>query len=160
MIPFGQQQFDDQLAISAQLRRVGANHHAFLDRGHAGGLELLLSFDFDHAQAAGSDVAQAADVAEARNVNAVLPGNGENRIAAAARDHLVVDLEGIDAHAGTSSVLELMWQWPAGQRFSRICAAYSAGKYFNVLTTGLGAVWPSPQRLVSRSKSRSEEHTS
>ena len=41
-------------------------------------------------------------------------------------------------------------QTPAAQRFSRMWASYSARKWRMVESTGLGAVWPSPQREVSR----------
>ena len=42
-----------------------------------------------------------------------------------------------------------MLQTPAGQRLCTMCSMYSLRKYFSVLSTGLGAVWPSPHRLVS-----------
>jgi hypothetical protein len=75
------------------------------------------SFDLDQAEAAGADVGNSADVAEARDVNAVFPGDGEDRLALGTGDHLAVDLQGFDAaHAITSASME---QWPAGQRRSR-----------------------------------------
>jgi hypothetical protein len=40
-------------------------------------------------------------------------------------------------------------QFPAGHLWSVMCASYSSLKYRRVLRTGLGAVWPSPQRLAS-----------
>ena len=69
-------------------------------------------------------------------------------------DHAAIDFESFDAHAIASCRACAMVQCPAGQRRSRMCASYSCGKYFSVLITGLGAVWPRPHRLVSRSRSQ------
>ncbi len=38
--------------------------------------------------------------------------------------------------------------WQATHFFSRMCSSYSWRKYLSVESTGLGAVWPRPQRLV------------
>ena len=40
-------------------------------------------------------------------------------------------------------------QLAAGQRLSLMWASYSSRKYLIVVSTGFGAVWPSPQRLAS-----------
>ncbi len=60
----------------------------------------------------------------------------------------------------TSAAGASMLQTPAGQRLCTMWSMYSFLKYFSVLRTGLGAVCPRPQRLVSltvaqRSTSRS-----
>ena len=40
--------------------------------------EFLLAFDFDQAEAARADIAEAADMAKARDVDAVVPRYGED----------------------------------------------------------------------------------
>ena len=73
VVALGEQQFDDQLALRVQLRRVGVHHHAFFHLRQARSLQFLLALDLHQAEPAGADVGKSADVAEPRNVDAVVP---------------------------------------------------------------------------------------
>src|SRR5580658_4151279 len=103
VVSFCQQKFDDQLAMRLQFRSGGSNHHAFLDGSEAGGLQSVLPFDLDQTKAAGSYVTESAYVAQARDLNAMIPRNGEDRVAGHASHHLAIDLERFDAHVIASS---------------------------------------------------------
>ena len=86
---------------------VGADLHAFVDGGHAGGKELVAALDLDQAQAAGAHVAEAVQMAEGGNVDVVLPRHFKDGLAGAGADFLLVDDESFDvcfgAHANTST---------------------------------------------------------
>src|SRR3569833_3923920 len=101
-----------------------------------------------------------------RNVDVVLARHLQNGLAATRTFLAPIDfarfyLERCFRHANTSAGADssagipTMLQTPAGQRLCIMCSRYSCLKYFNVLKTGLGAVWPRPQRLVSFTVSQS-----
>src|SRR5581483_3901030 len=132
---------------------------------NAGRQQAVDALHFNEAEAAGAHVGEAVDVAQRRNEDVVLLRDFENGLVGASTAVAAVDLERGDLilrrlHAPTSAGLALglaclISQTPAGHRCSSMCAAYSSRKYFSVVTTGLGALWPSPQRLVFRTVSQS-----
>src|ERR1019366_3258488 len=82
---------------------------------------------------------------ERRDVDRVLSGDVEGRLVGIPGHVQAVDDEGLDAHAVTVDVIV---HTPAGQTWSSIWATYSSLKYRRVLKIGLGALWPSPHKLV------------
>ena len=91
----------------------------------AGGQQPVDALDLHQAQAAGADVGEALQVAQRRDVDAVLARDLEDRLVLARADVVVVDLQRVDAcgrrrrcgaHACTSSPSGCIWQTPAGQR--------------------------------------------
>ena len=63
------------------------------------------------------------------------------------------------AHDATSSTASIS-QTPAGHRVDSMCSKYSSLKYRRVLNTGLGAVCPSPHRLVNLTMSHKSTSSS
>src|ERR1039458_6612633 len=91
-------------------------------------------------------------MAKRRNIDVVLPRHLQNRLAPQSTHFLFVDDECFNFHRVThanTSAGTCMLQTPAGQRLCSMCSIYSLRKYFSVLSTGFGAVCPSPQRLAS-----------
>src|SRR5262245_40458171 len=95
-------------------------------------------------------------MAERGDVDAVLQGHVENRLAGGAGEVATVDAERVYGHCAASSdssgvrcqIAEIE-QTPAGQVWSSMWARYSPRKKRKVLNTGLDALCPRPQRLVS-----------
>src|ERR1019366_1815708 len=116
------------------------------------------TLDFDDAETAGADAAEARQIAQGGNEYVVLAGDFENGLIFAGADLAAIDGQRLDAdgiaraHKVTSS---LVLHVPAGQPSPVTWASYSSRKYFSVVTMGLGALCPSPHRLVLRTSSQS-----
>ena len=93
---------------------------------HAGS-SLPDAADLDHAQPAGADVAEAVQVAQGRDVDAVLGRDLQDRLAGGAGDVGAVDAQGVDAHVNASE-RSATGQTPAGQVRSWMWARYSSRK--------------------------------
>src|ERR1039457_4067685 len=97
-------------------------------------------------------------IAERGDEDIVLAGDFENGLIFAGADLAAIDGQRLDAdgsaraHKVTSS---FVLQVPAGQPSPVTWASYSSRKYFSVVTMGLGALCPSPHRLVLRTSSQS-----
>src|SRR5207244_4035071 len=103
------------------------------------------------AQAARSYTREAAQPAECRDRDLILARNFQNGLILARAHLAAVDGQSLDSyggfHACTSSIACNLHA-PEAQPFPTMWSSYSARKYRSVLSTGLGAVWPNPQRLV------------
>jgi hypothetical protein len=126
VVALHEQHLDDGAAVAGKPLGVGDHLHALLDRGHAGRQQLARALDLDHAQAAGADVAEAVQVAQGRDLDAVLGGDLQDRLALGAGDVGAGDLQGVDTHLTTS--LFPTGQTPAGQVRSWMWARYSSRK--------------------------------
>src|ERR1043165_5361900 len=115
-----EQQLNRHLLADNGARAVGRDLHAVRGMTAAGRREHALAFDFHHAGAAVAVRPHTVHVAEARDVNAALPCDCQERFAFRCADRLPVEGEG--HHHSTSP-----------------------GKYLSTESTGLGAAWPSPQ---------------
>src|SRR6185437_2293813 len=156
VVALGEQQFEDHPAVLLQALGIGGHLHALVNGGHAGRKQLVAALHLHNAEAASAHVRQPFNMTERRNVDPVFAGHIEDRLPARGAYFLAVDhksfyFRGI-AHAITSTAGSTapasMVQTPAGQRLCTMCSMYSSRKYLSVLSTGLGAVWPSPHRLV------------
>jgi hypothetical protein len=96
MISLSEEQLEDGATVLLQPFGDGGDLHAFKDGGHAGGEELIIALNFDHAQAACADIAEAVEVAEGRYVNVVFAGHFEDGLAGAGADFLSIDDECFD----------------------------------------------------------------
>ena len=78
VIALGEEQFEDHPAVVLQALGVGRDLHAFFHARDASRQQLVLTLDLDQAEAAGADVGEAVQVAQAWNEDAVLPRDVEN----------------------------------------------------------------------------------
>ena len=164
VVALGEQQLDDHLPVALDLRGLGCDPHLVLGPDDASRLESRRLVDLDQAEPAGADARQPLELAEGRDVDPVLSGDLEDRLACGGAAELAVDGNGdcathqlpASCRAATPPTLpfgECISQTPAGQRFSTTCARYSSRKYRRVLSTGFGQVWPRAQRLAFRRRS-------
>ena len=100
VVALDEQHLDDRPAVLVEPLRVGRDLHALGDRGRAGRSELVRARDLDDAQAARARVGQAVEVAQRRDVDAVLACDGEDRLALGAGDVGAVDPQRVDASCG------------------------------------------------------------
>ena len=107
VVALGEEQLEDGAAVLLEPLSIGADLHAFVDGGHAGGKELVAALDLNQAKAAGAHFAEAVHMAEGGNVDVVLPRHFKDGLAAQAADFLLIDDESFDvyfgAHANTST---------------------------------------------------------
>ena len=106
MIALGEEQFEDVAAILLKAFGVGEDVHAFKDGSDAGREQLAGAGDFDQADAACADIAEAIEMAEGGDVDVVLTGDFEDGLTPAAADLMAVDGKSFDVdgvgHAITS----------------------------------------------------------
>src|ERR1019366_143280 len=164
VVAFGEHQFQNAAAELRQALRIDGDFHALRHARDAGRQQFVDALDFDDAQAASAGVAQPGQIAQRRDEDVVLAGDFENGLIAACAALAAVDGQRLDAdgsagaHFVTSSrsvTASEPLQVPAGQPPPVTWASYSSRKYFSVVTTGLGALCPSPHKLVWRTSSQS-----
>src|ERR1700749_4855054 len=139
VIALGEQQFEDGPAVVAKPVGLRGDFHSLEDRGDAGGEQLVLAFDLDHAQPAGADVGETVEMAQGRNIDVVFPGHFKDRLSGAGAYVLPVNDQrfNVDSSCGThantssgaSAVLGVpILHTPAGQRLCTMCSMYSSLK--------------------------------
>ncbi len=93
MIAFAEDELEDLYPIAVDPFRMGDHFHIFPRQRDACGDQFRRAFDFDQAQPTGAALGQTIQVAECRDIDPVLPGNGENGFILAGADILIVDFE-------------------------------------------------------------------
>ena len=91
VVPLGEEQFENHLAIFPQALAVRFHVHALGDLGGAGRQELVHAGDFHETQAAGADIGDAFHVAQRRDFNARFLGSLEEGCALARADLFAVN---------------------------------------------------------------------
>ena len=91
VVALHEQHLDDRAPVGGQPLGMGGHLHALLDHGHTGRQQFAGGADLDHAQPAGADVAEAVQVAQGRDLDAVLGGHVQDRLVGGAGDIGAVD---------------------------------------------------------------------
>jgi len=107
-----EEQFQDLFPVVEQLLRFRVHDHAVRGGRGAGSQELGVLFDFHHAHAAGPDRGEPLEVAEGGNVDIVLLGDFEDRVADDALAILAVKIQVISFMAYTSRTAAILCGWP------------------------------------------------
>jgi hypothetical protein len=102
MVALGEKELKDNAAMTLEPLGVGSYIHALEYRGHAGGEQLVAALYFDHAQAAGANIAEAVEMTESGNVDVVFARHFEDRLAGAGAHFLAINGECFYVDAGGS----------------------------------------------------------
>src|ERR1039457_1833710 len=160
VVALRKQELERHPAVLAKALGVCVDVHALGDMGRAGRKKLGHAGHLDQAEAAGANVVDAFEVAEGRDLYPGVGGGIQNGCALLGADLLAIDGEGLGGHGVYEASLFWAGAAPAvtaGSPFGslRRSSRYSSRKNLSVLTTGLGAFWPRPHKLVFRTMSQS-----
>src|SRR5665648_104538 len=127
VVALEEQHLNDRPAVPGELLGGGSDVHSLGDERGARRRELVRTRDLDHAQAARAGIGEPIEVTHRRDVDAVLHGNSEDRLAIGPGNVDTVDPQGVDrGHTGTGA--GSIAHTPAGQTRSTIWARYSSRK--------------------------------
>ena len=98
VVALDEEHLDDRAAMVIEPSGAGDHVHAVGHLGDACRQRTLGAGDLDAAQPAGADVGEPVEMAQRRDVDAVLPRHVENRLACGAGDVDAVDAQRVDGH--------------------------------------------------------------